>query len=150
MTIRSFKKEDYDACVTIANNLTEWFDKNELADIAQNVTKIPTFVVDDNGVQAYICVELKSTQVIELKHFAVIKERQNRGLGTELLSFIEKQYPNAKIIEVKTLDESRAYEPYARTRAFYEKNGFIKIDVIDPYPGWEPNSPCAIYIKCLK
>ena len=53
------------------------------------------------------------------------------------------------LVEVKTLDESANYEPYEATIAFWEARGFLKIDVIDPLPGWQPGNPCAIYVTVL-
>ena len=38
------------------------------------------------------------------------------------------------------LDRSSGYRPYEATRAFWEHNGFVQIDTIDPLPGW-PRQP---------
>jgi hypothetical protein len=53
------------------------------------------------------------------------------------------------LLEVKTLAPTVVYTPYERTRRFYEHAGFILLEVVDPYPGWEPGNPCAIYVKIL-
>ena len=53
-------------------------------------------------------------------------------------------------MEAKTLDRSCGYRPYESTRAFWERNGFIHIDTIDPLPGWRPGNPAAIYIAALR
>ena len=97
-----------------------------------------------------MCVREKSAGAVEIAQLAVIAKRQGKGVGTKILQYIETQLAPGKIIEVKTLDESVDYEPFVRTRAFYEKNGFVKVDVIDPYPGWNPGNPCAIYVKAPK
>ena len=44
---------------------------------------------------------------------------------------------------------SSGYRPYQATRAFWERNGFVHIDTIDPLPGWEPGNPAAIYVAAL-
>jgi len=36
-------------------------------------------------------------------------------------------------------------QPYAKTRRFYEKRGFVPVLVIDPYPEW--GEPMALYVK---
>ena len=46
-------------------------------------------------------------------------------------------------MEAKTLDRSSGYRPYEATRAFWERNGFVHVDTIDPLPGWEPGNPAA-------
>jgi hypothetical protein len=53
------------------------------------------------------------------------------------------------VVEVKTLDASAGYEPYVATRAFWERRGFVRIDCIDPLPGWQPGNPAAIYVAAL-
>jgi N-acetylglutamate synthase-like GNAT family acetyltransferase len=147
MKIRKANKKDFSACIQIAKDLTEWFDEKEIVEISKDVEKLPTFVVEDSRVLAFVCINIKSEKVIEIKHFAVEKNHQRGGFGTRLLAYIENQYPKMELMIVKTLDESVDYKPYEQTRAFYEKNGFIKIDVIDPYPGWTSNNSCAIYVK---
>ncbi len=54
------------------------------------------------------------------------------------------------VVEVKTLDASSDYQPYAATRAFWEDQGFVQIDTIDPLPGWQPGNPSAIYVASLR
>jgi len=49
----------------------------------------------------------------------------------------------------KTLAPDVEYAPYEATRRFYEKKGFIHLETIDPYPGWDPGNPCAIYVRVL-
>jgi len=42
------------------------------------------------------------------------------------------------------------YRPYEATRAFWERNGFVQIDSIDPLPGWQPGNPAAIYVAAVR
>jgi hypothetical protein len=56
----------------------------------------------------------------------------------------------ARLVEVKTLDASVPSADYGVTRKFYEKRGFELLESIDPFPGWEPGNPCAIYVKVLE
>jgi hypothetical protein len=53
-------------------------------------------------------------------------------------------------VEAKTLDRSSGYRPYEATRAFWERNGFVHVDTIDPLPGWKPGNPAAIYVAALR
>ena len=78
-------------------------------------------------------------------------EHQHRGIGSALVNRIASDLSSQgiKVMEVKTLSADVDYAPYEKTRRFYEKVGFMHLDTIDPYPGWEPGSPCAIYIKRL-
>jgi hypothetical protein len=49
---------------------------------------------------------------------------------------------------VKTLDESAEYEPYNKTRAFYQKMGFIPLEVFTTF--WNEENPCLFMAKYLK
>ena len=54
------------------------------------------------------------------------------------------------VVEAKTLDRSSGYRPYEATRAFWERNGFVHVDTIDPLPDWPPGNPAAIYVAALR
>ena len=150
MEIRKARKEDFEACIAIARSLPEWFDEKELTEISRHILSLPTYLVEDAGVQAFVIIEDKPSETVEIMHFAVSRDQQRSGLGTKLLEYIEKEYSGKTYVEVKTLDESAEYEPYVSTRSFYKKNGFVKVNVIDPYPGWSPGNPCAVYVKNIK
>ena len=75
-----------------------------------------------------------------------------RGHGTRLLGRILDHLAadGISVVEAKTLDRSSGYRPYEATRAFWERNGFVHVDTIDPLPGWEPGNPAAIYVAALR
>jgi GNAT superfamily N-acetyltransferase len=83
---------------------------------------------------------------------AVRPDRRNHGVGSELIDNVLSKLwgDGAFLVEVKTLDASANYAPYEATRAFWEARGFIHIDTIDPFPGWDPGNPAAIYAAALK
>jgi GNAT superfamily N-acetyltransferase len=96
-------------------------------------------------------VERKGAGVAEILWMAVSSERRRMGIGTRLLSAIEDELrvEGSKLLEVKTLAAEARYAPYDDTRRFYEGSGFLPVETMDPYPGWEPGNPCAIYVKPL-
>ena len=145
--IRKATNNDAKECLEIAKGLPEWFNEKGILEISEDLANLPTYVCEDGGLLAYACLQEKGDRAIEIKQLAVKRNNQRGGIGTKLLKYIEKEVAPRKIIEVKTLDESCDYEPYILTRAFYEKNGFVKVEVIDPYPEWDQGNPCAIYIK---
>jgi GNAT superfamily N-acetyltransferase len=77
---------------------------------------------------------------------------RGRGHGTTLLGHVLDHLAAAgiSVVEVKTLDASSGYLPYEATRAFWERNGFVHVDTIDPLPDWEPGNPAAIYVAALR
>jgi N-acetylglutamate synthase-like GNAT family acetyltransferase len=147
MEIRKATTEELDRCIEIARNLSDWFDETDMIGVEKSIKSLPTYVYSDNGIAGFISIKEKSDNVIEIDTLAVDLERHHQGIGTELLKFTEDKLATGRIIEVKTLDSSSDYKPYALTRAFYEKNGFVKVEVVSPYPGWSPDCPCAIYVK---
>ncbi len=93
----------------------------------------------------------KNPRVSELLWMAVKLECHRQGIGTALLDCVvnDSVSQGIKLLEVKTLSADVNYPPYDATRHFYEKMGFMHLETIDPYPGWEAGNPCAIYIKIL-
>jgi GNAT superfamily N-acetyltransferase len=83
---------------------------------------------------------------------AVDVARRGRGHGALLLGYILDSLASADIsvVAAETLDASSGYRSYEATRAFRERNGFIKIDTIDQLPGWQPGSPAAIYVAAIR
>ena len=79
---------------------------------------------------------------------AVRRELRGNGINTKLLRFVE-EWAREKGFELLVVKSSGdlTYKPYDATRGFYERRGFVRIALIDPYPEW--NEPAVIYIKCL-
>ena len=77
---------------------------------------------------------------------------RGRGHGTTLLGHVLNHLAatGISVAEAKTLDRSSGYRPYEATRAFWERNGFIHIDTIDPLPGWPPGNPAGICVAALR
>jgi GNAT superfamily N-acetyltransferase len=81
----------------------------------------------------------------------VAAERRGAGLGTRLVEAVlaELEAGGVRLVEVRTLDPSAGYAPYEATRGFWKARGFVQVDRVDPYPGWQPGNPCAIYVAAL-
>ena len=99
----------------------------------------------------FATIKEKSQTVGEVSWMAVKPDIHREGIGTGLMEYIFQGLKEAgfQLLEVKTLGEAADYEPYEKTRAFYEKVGFQLLDTIDPYKNWDPGNPCAIYVKIL-
>ena len=76
-------------------------------------------------------------------------ELVRQGIGQALVRAIERQlgHEGLRYLFVMTLHPEDPYEPYQRTRAFYERVGFELALSRDP-PGASPN-PLAYYLKPL-
>ena len=109
-------------------------------------------VTDSGTVAGFAVAARKSPGGAEILWIAVDAARRGRGHGTALLGHVLDDLAAAgvSVVEAKTLDRSSGYRPYEATRAFWERNGFIHIDTIDPLPGWPPGNPAAIYVAALR
>jgi GNAT superfamily N-acetyltransferase len=108
-------------------------------------------VLDDAGVVAGFAVVMDTTaRSAELLWAVVAAESRNGGLGRVLVDAVlaELAARNVALVEAKTVDAS-AGPPHDGTCAFWESNGFVQIDTIDPLPGWQPGNPSAIYVAAL-
>ena len=94
----------------------------------------------------------KSSGGAEILWIAVDAARRGRGYGTRLLGRVLDHLgaDGISVVEAKTLDRSSGYRPYEATRGFWERNGFVHVDTIDPLPGWEPGNPAAIYVAAIR
>lgn len=148
MTVRKITENDVNRCNEIVEGLSDWFDENEIDEIKKKFRVTPTYVYEKDGlILGFVCVKEKYKSALELESFGVDVTRHGCGAGTKLLKYVENELADGKVIVIKTLDDSSDCAPYIKTREFYEKNGFVKIEVISPYSGWTDDSPCAIYVK---
>jgi GNAT superfamily N-acetyltransferase len=139
-------------CLEIARRLPQYFTQGGLENLNRDIKTHRLFLVEESGeVRGFITLFSKYPYVAEISWLAVKLEHQRKGYGTAMVNFItlELKSKGVRFLEVKTLAPEVNYPPYEPTRRFYEKSGFVLIDIIDPYPGWEPGNPCAIYVKIL-
>jgi GNAT superfamily N-acetyltransferase len=141
-----------DACLTIAQALPDYFTVDAVRQMRRDLATATVFVsADGREVVGFAVVQRKSPAVAELLWIAVERAHQGQGYGAQLLAAIVARLHSdgALLLEVKTLDRAAAYPPYEGTRRFYERAGFLHLETVDPYPGWEPGTPCAIYVRML-
>jgi GNAT superfamily N-acetyltransferase len=79
----------------------------------------------------------------------VLESHHRQGIGRRLLSIVERYCADNSFLylTVKTLDSSAIYEPYEKTRAFYQKMGFIPLEVFKMF--WNEENPCLFLVKRL-
>jgi ribosomal protein S18 acetylase RimI-like enzyme len=87
---------------------------------------------------------------LELTWLAVAPGRQDAGIGERLVvESLAQIGAGYRACEVKTLAPTNPDPGYAATRRFYHRLGFIALEIVDPYPGWDPGNPCLIMVKFL-
>ncbi|NJE29641.1 GNAT family N-acetyltransferase [Thermococcus sp. 18S1] len=137
-------------CLEIARGLPEWFNEAGLRAMERELREEKTFVaVEGEEVLGFVAIKPLNEKAVEILWIAVKRELRGRGIGTELLRFVEEwaRERGFELLVVKSSGDL-TYKPYDETRGFYERRGFARIELIDPYPEW--GEPALIYAKCLK
>ncbi len=149
MNINVRKTNDYENAYSVALKLPNYFDKNGLESIKKDTkTNLLYCAYLDSEIVGFVTYKEINPQVIELTWMGVLPQYHGKGIGTKMILDSLKELNKYKVCEVKTVSDKEPDEGYARTRNFYEKLGFIPLESIIPYPGW--NDPCVIYVKWLK
>ncbi len=141
------------ACTTIARDLGEFFNEDAIGRMPRDLVDHRLYVAEEDGeVQGFIALHIRNSDVAEVSWLAVRRELWRNGIGTELFSRAEEELREAGFttIEAKTLADTADYPPYEGTRAFYRAMGFVHLQTIDPFPGWAPGNPCALYVMTLR
>jgi GNAT superfamily N-acetyltransferase len=145
-----------EACLAIARALPAYFTADAVDQVGRDLVEHRVFVSEDrrgpaSAVAGFAIVQRRNAAVAELLWIAVHPALQGQGHGSRLLAAMADRLRagGAALLEVKTLGPAAGYAPYEGTRRFYERHGFIHLNTVQPYPGWDPASPCAIYVKIL-
>ena len=129
ITIRKATDQDRDAILEIAARLHDWFDQDAVTRaIPTDLYFHKTIVAEINNRLAGFLTYSTHEGHVYIGWLGVDESLQRSGIGTQLIKYLEKELLILGIRELKveTLSDKIDYEPYVRTRAFYEKDGFIK------------------------
>lgn len=151
--VRRFAAGDAPAVTAIIRGLPDYFTDDVPAKAGRDAAGHEAWVITDAGtVAGFAIAARKSPGGAEILWIAVDAARRGIGHGTRLLGDVldDLAATGVSVVEAKTLDSSSGYQPYEATRAFWERNGFVQVDTIDPLPGWQPGNPAAIYVAALR
>jgi GNAT superfamily N-acetyltransferase len=151
--VRPFQAGDAPAAAAIIRGLPDYFTEDVPAKAERDAASHEAWVITDSGtVAGFAIAARKSSGGAEILWIAVDAARRGLGHGTRLLGRVLDHLgaDGISVVEAKTLDRSSGYRPYEATRAFWERNGFIHVDTIDPLPDWPPGNPAAIYVAALR
>ncbi len=122
-----FTKDDSELkeALEIALELKEYFTKEAITNMNKDFLENEMIIARDKSIDGFLCFGIKNNKY-EIIWMAVKKDRQDRGIGKNLLDFLVQYLrdKNVKELYVKTLTPEDSYEPYRRTRKFYEKYRF--------------------------
>lgn len=138
-------------CASILAELPEWFGiPASNADYAQTADDGPAFVAEaDGGPVAVMVLKPHFGTTVEIHLLAVRPAQHRAGVGRALIDRA-RQFASergAAYLTVKTRGPSAPYEPYERTRAFYQAAGFTALEEFIEI--WGPENPCLFMVKAL-
>jgi GNAT superfamily N-acetyltransferase len=151
-SVRAGNLQDADRCMAIIAALPAFFTADVPDKVRSDLREHDTWVVGDaDVVLGFAVLQRRGERAAEILWAAITPEHRGEGLGTRLINHVLDQLRSdgAQLVEVKTLDPSADYAPYAATYAFWLARGFVQVDTIDPLPGWQPGNPAAILAAAL-
>ncbi|MCL2252877.1 MAG: GNAT family N-acetyltransferase [Lachnospiraceae bacterium] len=149
--VRTIELPDEKTAITlkIMHSLPAWFSPPEDIDKkAVTHREYPFFAAYDDDVPiGFVALKIHNQYTADIFNLGVLEPYQRQGIGHSLLEIaerycVEKGY---LFLTVKTLDSSAKYEPYERTRAFYQNMGFIPLEVFTTF--WDEENPCLFMAK---
>ena len=86
---------------------------------------------------------------LEVYFLAVLRDRHRQGAGRALMAHAESvaRAEGRRFVTVKTRGPSLPYEPYERTRRFYEAVGYAALEEIVEI--WGPENPALLMAKAI-
>ena len=139
-----------DAAAALLAGLPEWFGIEEAnRNYVEEARHLPSVAaVCDEAVVGIALVRHHFPQTAELELLAVRRDLHRHGIGRRLVERVvsDARAGGKRLLQVKTLGPSMTYEPYERTRAFYESLGFIPLE---EFLHLWPTDPCLVMVLPL-
>ena len=148
MTMKIVRRAAGAECASILTELPEWFGiPQSNAGYAEAAEREQAWVAEESaGALGLIVLIDHGFSALDVHLLAVRAHAHRRGVGKALIGQaravtlgLGKPY-----LTVKTQGPSAKYEPYERTRAFYEAVGFMPLEEFTTI--WGPENPCLIMI----
>jgi ribosomal protein S18 acetylase RimI-like enzyme len=165
MVIRPFGAGDERICESILRALPEWFGiESSLVQYVKDTMRYPTWLAETEegsgpvewGEQGgrggrpsgFVTGHRHFPPSAEIHVIGIHPAFHRRGIGRRLVTFVEDMLrkDGCKFLQVKTLDESRPCDAYAKTRLFYQAMGFVPLEM---FPTLWPGNPALMLIKSL-
>jgi uncharacterized SAM-binding protein YcdF (DUF218 family)/GNAT superfamily N-acetyltransferase len=153
INIKQVETPDEKSAITlkVMHSLPAWFSPPE--DIEKKAVThraYPFFAVyDDDKPIGFIALKIHNEYTVDIFNVGILEQYHRQGIGRRLLHAAEQYCVDKGYLyfTVKTLDASAEYEPYERTRVFYQKMGFIPLEVFTTF--WNEENPCLFLVKRL-
>jgi len=148
MTLNIVRRAAGADCTSILAELPEWFGIPQSNAAYAEIAEVgDAFVAEENGNALGLMVLADpGFAAIDIHLLAVRRHAHRRGVGRALVErAVEETRARGKsYLTVKTRGPSLPYEPYEKTRRFYEGVGFKPLEEFIQI--WGPENPCLMMV----
>ena len=154
LRIKMIELPDEKTAITlkIMHSLPAWFSPSESIEKHAITHRDYTFFAafDDETPIGFITLKIHNKYTADIYNMGILEQYHRQGIGRQLVESAEQYCSDNGFLymTVKTLDSSAEYEPYNRTRAFYQKMGFIPLEVFTTF--WNEENTCLFLAKRLR
>jgi GNAT superfamily N-acetyltransferase len=138
---------------TLTARLPEWFAQDESnRQYAEQAEILEAWVARTDGPpDGMLLIKRHSPVSAEIYWLGVDPDHHRQGIGTALIGAVEHRLREEKVrfLFVMTLHPQDPYEPYRRTRLFYERMGFALALSSGKALATSSFDPLAYYLKSL-
>ena len=149
--LRQATTEDVPAMTALMVSLWEWFTPEAGEEVRAEDARLPGLLAlnEDEQVVGFVLWEQRVDEC-EVKWIAVAREHHGQGIGKMLMAAVadRARETGASRLRVATVAPTVQYEPYARTRAFYEACGF-ELERTQAH-GWPDGTDRGDYVLRLR
>ncbi|HLY79635.1 MAG TPA: GNAT family N-acetyltransferase [Caulobacteraceae bacterium] len=138
-------------CHSILATISDWFgmpaSNAEYEGLAETGPSVA--VLEDGEPMGLMLLKRHFAATLEVYFLGVRQSRHRQGYGRALMAHAEAtaRAEGRRFVMVKTQGPSANYEPYDRTRRFYEALGYAPLEELDV--GWGPENPTLIMAKAV-
>ena len=137
---------------TILADLPAWFGLPEsTAAYVASAKELVCFVAEAEGeVLGFVTVAQPFAKVAEINAMGVLAPAHRQGIGQSLMAAVLNWGRQAGIeyLQVKTLADTHPDPNYAKTRRFYQSQGFVPLEIFPTL--WGAENPCLQMIRGIK
>ena len=138
-------------CKLVLDDLPEWFGLEDAkARYVADVVAMPMLVAKTaSGVVGFVALREHNGFTAELYVMGVKRAWHGQGTGTKLIEAAVRlsSRKSLRFLTVKTIAATSADPNYAMTRRFYERSGFVPLEVFPTL--WSPSNPCLFMARTV-
>lgn len=138
-------------CEPILRALPDWFGVEEATrQYVRDIDVLPTLLaLHEDQVLGFLTLKQHYPWAAELYVMGIFPQAHRQGIGRALVAQAEMvlRAQGVEFFQVKTLAPTHPDPGYARTRAFYEAQGFRSLEIFPAF--WDLENPCLLMVKYL-